>query len=208
MSDTLFEQVVAGLRPQLHRYCARMTGSVIDGDDVVQETVLKAMGAGEKPAIRAQLEAWLFRIAHNAAVDFLRSRNRQYALQSEEEPDMIADPAPGLAEQRAAAAASLHTFMRLPPLQRSAVVMKDVLGYSLQEVCGMTGASVPAVKAALHRGRTRLRELANEPGDQPPPQLDAGARPLMPRWPTMLTLTSSASMTRMVSKSRALNKST
>jgi RNA polymerase sigma-70 factor (ECF subfamily) len=62
-------------------------------------------------------------------------------------------------------AMSLRTFMRLPALQRSAVILKDVLGHSLEEVASITGASEAAAKSALQRGRVRLREFASEPED-------------------------------------------
>ncbi len=77
---------------------------------------------------------------------------------------MFADPRNPVHE-RQIAAASLRTFMRLPVGQRSAVILRDVLGYSVQEVAHVMGGSVPAVKAALQRGRLRLRELAREPDD-------------------------------------------
>jgi RNA polymerase sigma-70 factor, ECF subfamily len=60
---------------------------------------------------------------------------------------------------------SLRTFMRLPAIQRSAVVLKDVLGHSVEEVASITGASEAAAKSALQRGRVRLREIAKEPAD-------------------------------------------
>src|SRR5882724_9600007 len=103
---------LAELRPKLHRYCARMTGSVIDGEDVVQEAVLKAIEALDEAGALANPEGWLFRIAHNAALDFLRRRARQQAVRSDEDLDMIADHATP-ADIRVAAAASLRTFMRL-----------------------------------------------------------------------------------------------
>lgn len=59
--------------------------------------------------------------------------------------------------------------MRLPPAQRSTVILADVLGYALEEAAGVMGTTVPAVKAALHRGRARLRELAEQPEDAAPP---------------------------------------
>src|SRR5262249_12750850 len=71
---------------------------------------------------------------------------------------------------------SLKTFARLPVVQRSAVILKDVLGYSIGEVGGIIAASVPAVKAALHRGRARLKEIAAEPDDRPQPTLTAPER--------------------------------
>jgi RNA polymerase sigma-70 factor (ECF subfamily) len=83
---------------------------------------------------------------------------------------MIADPADAVSS-REIAAASLRTFMRLPVAQRSSVILTDVLGCSLMEVCDVMDFSLPAVKAALHRGRARLRELADEPDDRPRPTL-------------------------------------
>ena len=61
--------------------------------------------------------------------------------------------------------------MRLAVAQRSSVILMDVLGYSLEEIGGVTGSSIASIKAALHRGRTRLRELAHEPEEVPPPVL-------------------------------------
>jgi RNA polymerase sigma-70 factor (ECF subfamily) len=66
--------------------------------------------------------------------------------------------------------------MRLPVAHRSSVILMDVLGYSLEEVADVTEMSIAAVKAAVHRGRTRLRALAAEPDDLPPPVLAASER--------------------------------
>ena len=72
-----FDRLLAEMRPKLHRYCARMTGSVIDGEDVVQEALVKAIEALPGTGPIANPEGWLFRIAHNAALDFLRRRARR-----------------------------------------------------------------------------------------------------------------------------------
>src|SRR2546421_7908321 len=88
----LFDRLAAELRPKLHRYCARMTGSVIDGEDVVQEALANAIEAFPDAGTVLHAESWLFRIAHNAALDFLRRRARQDAARSNEDPDMIVDP--------------------------------------------------------------------------------------------------------------------
>ena len=69
-------QIISDLRPQLHRYCARVVGSVVDGEDIVQESILKALEALSKNGTIANPEGWLFRIAHNSALDFLRQRSR------------------------------------------------------------------------------------------------------------------------------------
>lgn len=170
-----FDRVVGEVRPKLHRYCARMTGSAIDGEDVVQDALVKALEAAPQLQLIAQIEGWLFRIAHNAALDFLRRRGRRDATFVSEELEMVADPV-AVVDERQAAAASLRIFMRLPVAQRSAVILKDVLGYSLEETGSMLAASLPAVKAALHRGRERLQEIAREPEDVPVPSLPAAER--------------------------------
>jgi RNA polymerase sigma-70 factor (ECF subfamily) len=170
-----FDRVLGEVRPKLHRYCARMTGSAIDGEDVVQDALVKALEAIPQLQLIAQIEGWLFRIAHNAALDFLRRRARRDATFPDEDLDMVVDPVAAI-EDRQAAAAGLRTFMRLPVAQRSSVILKDVLGYSLEEIGGVIDATLPAVKAALHRGRASLRELAREPDEFSPPPLLAAER--------------------------------
>jgi RNA polymerase sigma-70 factor (ECF subfamily) len=142
---------------------------------VLQDALIKAVESFASAGAIGNPEGWLFRIAHNTALDFLRRRNRQQALRSGEEVDMIADPADTVTS-REIASASLRTFMRLPAAQRSSVILTDVLGCSLKEVCDVMDFSLPAVKAALHRGRARLRELADEPDDLPRPRLSEADR--------------------------------
>ncbi len=172
-----FERILSDLRPKLHRYCARMTGSVIAGEDVVQEALVKALEAFPATESIVRVEGWLFRVAHNTALDFLRRRARLERLQSDEDPDMTEGSTPD-AEQRQIAATSLRTFMRLPPSQRSTVILMDVLGHSLEEIGEVMNATLPSVKASLHRGRMRLRELGGEP-EEPPAALDEGERALL-----------------------------
>ena len=167
--------LLTAMRPKLHRYCARMVGSVIDGEDMLQDALIKAVESFASAGPVGNPEGWLFKIAHNTALDFLRRRNRQQALRSGEEVDMIADPVDAVFA-REIASASLRTFMRLPLAQRSSVILTDVLGCSLREVCDVMDFSLPAVKAALHRGRARLRELADEPDDLPRPKLSEAER--------------------------------
>jgi RNA polymerase sigma-70 factor (ECF subfamily) len=157
-----FERLAGELRPKLHRYCARMTGSAVDGEDIVQDALMKAFAALPSVGVVDNPEGWLFRIAHNTALDLLRRRARGPMMQDEENLDLIAaSELP--AHDDEAAAMSLRIFMRLPALQRSAVILKDVLGHSLEEVASITGASEAAAKSALQRGRARLREFAREP---------------------------------------------
>jgi RNA polymerase sigma-70 factor (ECF subfamily) len=167
-----FDRRLGELRPALHRYAARMTGSALDGEDVVQDALANALVAFDRAPPVENIDAWLFRIAHNAAIDFMRSRARRgAAVPLDMADDMTAADE---AASRVATRAALRTFMQLSPQPRSAVILKDVLGHSNQEIGTILDATLPAVKAALHRGRARLRALAAEPEDMPLPALDEG----------------------------------
>jgi RNA polymerase sigma-70 factor, ECF subfamily len=170
-----FDRLLGELRPNLHRYCARMTGSAIDGDDVVQEALVKAIEAYAVTPVIDNPEGWIFRIAHNTALDFLRRRGRRQRRHADEDIAMIADPTPAV-EHREIAAASLRSFMHLPAAQRSSIILMDVLGYTLRETGAIIGTTVPAVKAALNRGRSRLRALAQDDDDRPAPALPEAER--------------------------------
>src|SRR5579864_2461452 len=87
------EPLLVAMRPKLHRYCSRMVGSVIDGEDVLQDALIKAVEQFPSAGPFGNPEGWLFRSAHNTALDFLRRRRRQEGLRSSEELDMVADPA-------------------------------------------------------------------------------------------------------------------
>ena len=158
-----FLALVADIRPDLHRYCARMTGSVADGEDVVQDTLARAYYALSEMETVPELRPWLFRIAHNRALDHRRRYEQrmsdplEHALETA--ADAAADPESTLAREQATHAA-LSRFIELPPAQRSAVILKDVLGHSLTELSELLGLSELAAKAALHRGRARLKLLA------------------------------------------------
>src|SRR5262249_12120478 len=178
------DRLLNELRPKLHRYCARMAGSAIDGEDIVQEVVVKAIEAFPEAGPITHVEGWLIRIAHNAALDFLRRRARQEALHSDEDLEMVVDPITNV-DDRLTVAASLRTFMRLPVAQRSSVILMDVLGYSLDEIGNiLDSSSIPSIKAALHRGRARLREIAQEPIETPLPVLADSERSLLAAYVT------------------------
>jgi RNA polymerase sigma-70 factor (ECF subfamily) len=151
-----FLELVGEFRPELHRYCSRLVGSAIDGEDVVQETLAKALYAlGMQPEI-PPLRPWLLRIAHNTAIDFLRRYDRRFVEPVADLPEAALSEA---AMQPDVMRASLSSFLELPVVQRSAVILKDVLGCTLEEVAETTGRSVLAIKAALVRGRANLASL-------------------------------------------------
>lgn len=150
-----FLAMVGDVRAELHRYCARLTGSVIEGEDIVQDTLAKAFYALSLSLDVPPLRPWLFRIAHNAALDFLKSHARRFTdAQAEIEEIAGFEDQPDPAFVRAA----LACFLSLPVTQRSAVILKDVLGHSLEETAETMGVTVMAVKAALVRGRGKLRQ--------------------------------------------------
>src|SRR6267378_6897883 len=92
-----FLETIATLRPSLHRYCARMTGSVMDGEDVVQEALFDAYRKLDKFDESRPMKPWLFRIAHNRCIDFLRRRGvRHEAEVAAAVPDVSASAEPAL----------------------------------------------------------------------------------------------------------------
>jgi len=172
-AQPVLSEVIARLRPRLHRYCARMMGSAVEGEDVVQDALLKAAEAWSDAAPVENPDGWLFRVAHNAALDALRRRARRAELACEDQEDMVA---PQAGVDPLATRASLQTLARLPVAQRSAVTLRDVLDFSVEEIAQMLDLSVPAVKGLLQRGRQRLAEIAREPGDTRAPQLAPAER--------------------------------
>lgn len=169
-------QLMTQMRPRLHRYCARMLGSVFDGEDIVQEAFVKAAEALASAGTLDKAEAWLFTIAHNTALDALRRRKRQAEVPFDDDSPDLPDSAPE-ADSWVAASASLATIMQLPVIQRSTVVLTDVLEYSLAETATILGTTLPAAKAALHRGRVRLKALSKaDASEQPALRADEQAR--------------------------------
>ena len=171
MDRDALNRLMTEIRPRLHRYCARLVGSVFEGEDVVQEALAKAAEALPSAGTIEKAESWLFTIAHNTALDALRRRKRQAEVPLDSDSPDLPEDAPD-ADAWIAANASLATIMQLPVIQRSSVVLIDVLEYSLAEAVEILGTTLPAVKAALHRGRARLKALSNVEVAEPP-ELDA-----------------------------------
>src|SRR5260370_2471849 len=159
-----FLETITHLRPSLHRYCSRMTGSVLDGEDVVQDALFQAYRKLDTFDDRRPLAPWLFRIAHNQCIDFLRRHKvREEAELVAAKPDRVmpVDP-PGHALGRAVE----QLVLTLPPKERACVLLKAVVEYSLEAIAELVGSTVGAVKAALKRGRTKLAAIPN-PAERP-----------------------------------------
>lgn len=162
--------LVGELRPELHRYCARLVGSVIEGEDVVQDAFARAFAALDELQEVPSPRAWLFRIAHNRALDLLRRRAIR-AAEPIEAAHELADPeSPDPVEvlmRREAVDTAVSRFVELPTVQRSVVILKDVLDQSLEEIAAMLDLTVNAVKAHLARGRARLKAINAQALAQP-----------------------------------------
>jgi RNA polymerase sigma-70 factor (ECF subfamily) len=166
-----FLETIAHLRPSLHRYCSRMTGSIFDGEDVVQDALFQAYRKLDTFDDARRLEPWLFRIAHNQCIDFIRRRRvRQRAETEAVVSESVApiDP-PGSGVGRAIE----YLVLALPPKERACVLLKDVFDYSLEEIAELVGSTVGGVKAALNRGRSKLSAQPERPTTR---RADAGGK--------------------------------
>jgi RNA polymerase sigma factor (sigma-70 family) len=159
MNTDEFDNRLKAFRPRLHRYCARMTGSAVDGEDVLQDTLVKALRARADGTEVDNFEGWLLRIAHHTSLDFLRGKSRHPIVPLTEDAEVPPIPEADIV------AVGVQTFLQLPELQRCAVILKDVLGYPVDEIASIAECTPAAAKSALQRGRVALRQLAQVPED-------------------------------------------
>jgi RNA polymerase sigma-70 factor (ECF subfamily) len=170
-----FLETITQVRPRLHRYCARMLGSVMDGEDLVQEALFQAYRKLEMFDDSRPLTPWLFRIAHNLCIDALRRRGVRDDAEHRAVVDESIDPIEPAG--RAVTRAIEYLVLTLPPKERACVLLKDVLDYSLEEIAELVDSSVGGVKAALNRGRRKLAAPEARPAQ--PRQAGADATRLM-----------------------------
>ncbi len=159
------------LRPELYRYCRHLTRSPWDAEDLVQDTLARALvtlGTLLKPEIENP-RAWLFRVATNLYID--RTRRAHEALGEQSAAvQQVSD-----ARTKREAAGTL--ISKLAPQERAAVVLKDAFELELGDIAAVLGTSVGAVKAALHRGRSKLADPLTDDARVPTPAvLDAFCR--------------------------------
>jgi RNA polymerase sigma factor (sigma-70 family) len=165
-----FLSLVDHIRPELHRYCTRMTGSVVDGEDIVQETLARACYELSQLRALPSLRPWLFRIAHNRAIDHWRHEAYRASEPLEAAVEMAEDAAhepDNVMARNQAVRAAISCFLELAPAQRGCVILKDVLDHSIDEIGVELNLSVAAVKSALHRGRAALQRLTAAPPQAP-----------------------------------------
>jgi RNA polymerase sigma-70 factor (ECF subfamily) len=186
MSES-FEEALAAHRPELLRHCYRMLGSFQDAEETVQEALVSAWNGREGFTGAAPLHHWLFRIATNACLNARKKRRRTLPdLQSPPalagaavgepiDPDSWVTPAPDdalyptatatdaariLEERETIALAFVALLQRLPPRQRAVLLLKDVVGFSSEEIADALDLSTPSVSSALHRARATVPTTA------------------------------------------------
>jgi RNA polymerase sigma-70 factor (ECF subfamily) len=163
-----FLDSLAPLRPSLHRYCCRLTGNVWDGEDLVQDTLVRVFSLlGKTDANLENPRAYLIRTATNLWIDRVRRAAREQAALQLEAAEGQAQAPPSPADARPAAQT---LFQALHPQERAAIVMKEVLELSLDETATILKTSVGAVKSALHRARDRLANRREPAGFDAPPR--------------------------------------
>jgi RNA polymerase sigma-70 factor (TIGR02960 family) len=206
--DEAFRQLTEPHRRELQLHCYRILGSVQDAEDVVQETLLAAWRSLEAFEGRASVRAWLYRIATNRCLDALRARSRRprevQAMHEPPEPTRRTEPvwlepypdalledlperSPGPAARfearEAIELAFIVALQRLPPGQRAALVLRDVLGFRTAEVAEMLDTGEFAVKGALQRARAALeKRLPAADRERAPRPNSARERRLVGRW--------------------------
>ena len=151
--------LLAPYRPDLHRYCCQLTGNVWDGEDLVQDTLMRVFSLLGK--IDADIEyprAYLIRTATNLWIDRMRRMARERAALALEATD-----ASEVDERGDAHSAASEIFRRLHPQERAAILMKDVFDLSLEETANILRTSIGAVKSALRRARDRVSSKRVEP---------------------------------------------
>jgi len=180
-------------RPALLRHCYRMLGSFEEAEDVVQEVLLRAWRSRDTYAGDAPLAHWLMRIATNACLNAL-TRGRQRALpQLDRDPGaplleheaatwvtpapdgrLFPDPARAAEAREQVALAFIALLQRLPPRQRAVLLLKDVVGWSAEEIASALELTASSVNSALHRARQTVAAApvdAAGANEDPPPEV-------------------------------------
>jgi RNA polymerase sigma-70 factor (ECF subfamily) len=167
-----FIDEIAPLRPDLHRYCCGLTGSIWDGEDLAQDVLMRVFAQmGKNNPDLENPRAYLIRTATHLWIDRLRRAKLERAHADSLAAEAKEAAEPNADQLRAVREAASHVFLTLAPQERAAVLMKDVLDLSLEETAAMLRTSAGAVKAALHRGRARMKAVRDE---TPPPAAISG----------------------------------
>lgn len=155
-----FGRLTEPYRRELIAYCYRLTGTLTEAEDMVQEAFLRAFRALDSFEGRASLRAWLYRIAHNLCLNHVQRRPPVWQSLEEVGETGLRDQSPDAEEagqeRENVRLGFVALVQSLPPRQRAALVLRDVLGWSAEETARILETTVPAVKNALARARQTL----------------------------------------------------
>ncbi len=155
-----WEQVARSHDRFLYSLAYRLCGNHQDAQDLVQEVLLRVR-RGLHTYQPGNLEGWLSRITTNTFLDQVRKQKRRPTVALPDEPDRVLAGSPGVDAEMASRDLPDHLqalLLDLPPDYRVAVVLKDVLSFSYEEIADIVGAPIGTVRSRIHRGRGRLRE--------------------------------------------------
>jgi RNA polymerase sigma factor (sigma-70 family) len=141
----------------LYRYCLAITGDPQDGQDALQNTMVKVLRALPGEERKLELKPWLYRIAHNESIELLRRRRETRPLDME-----LASPGPGLAEDamtRDRLRRLISDLDQLPERQRGALVMRELGGLDFAEIGAALGTSPAVARQTLYEARLGLRKM-------------------------------------------------
>ncbi|TMM09070.1 MAG: sigma-70 family RNA polymerase sigma factor [Actinobacteria bacterium] len=155
--EPAFEALVRRYRRELFCYCRRLMPEAASAEDTVQQALLQAWRALKAGAEVRDIRAWLYRIAHNAAVSHLRAAG---AMPREMEDAPGTFDVEQVVQQRLRAKAALAGMASLPELQRRVLVSTTLDGASHEEVATALGLSNGAVRGLIYRARAALRATA------------------------------------------------
>jgi RNA polymerase sigma-70 factor, ECF subfamily len=154
-----FEEIYRRHAPRVYSLAYRLTGSLADAEDLLQEAFLLVHRKLDSFKGEAALGTWIYRLATNCCVDFLRSRQHRDE-QATDALDEALPPAPKSSGALRVEHLDLErAIARLPPGYRSAFVLHDVEGFGHTEVAAMLGIAEGTSKSQVHKARMRLRDL-------------------------------------------------
>lgn len=168
--EEAWKELVAATHQEVFTLCLRILNNRDDAAEATQDVYLKVWRSLRGFRGEARFTTWLYRVAANTAISKQRSRTRRRSHESEVDDEMLAAMPAGISvEQQAGARVEVHAVEKalgsLPEHYRSAIVLRDVYGYSVEEVAKQLGISETAAKVRVHRARKKLKEMVY--GGQP-----------------------------------------
>ncbi len=162
--EAAWAELVEATHREVYTLCLRILRDPDDAAEATQDAFVKAWRGLKRFRGEAAFTTWLYRIAFNAAISRQRSRARRWAHETESEDQVLAQmPSQSSVESAAGARIEVERLQRalgtLSESYRSAVVMRDVYGMSIEEIARAARISETAAKVHVHRGRKRLKEL-------------------------------------------------